>query len=145
FPVYCRPLPSDASRQKMTCREESRLKERIMSCKFFAGLVLVLSLIVAGSAFAESYREATVVSTTGGAVISFKIKSGDQEVQVFLTSKTVITDAEGKKVNPKNALQKVCKEGSVIDVTTMTVDGKAYGKAGKKVEIATEITQVKTK
>jgi len=116
-----------------------------MSQKMFAGTVFVLSLIVVGSAFAESYHEATVVSTTGGAVISFKIKAGEQEVQVFLTSKTVITDSEGKKVNPKNALQKVCKEGSVIDVTTMTVDGKAYGKAGKKVEIATEITQVKAR
>ncbi|MBI3412292.1 MAG: hypothetical protein HY040_28570 [Planctomycetes bacterium] len=114
-----------------------------MSRNFVAALVLVLALIVAGAAFAENYREATVVSNTGGAVVSFKIKAGEQEVQVFVTTKTVITDSEGKKVSPKHALQKVCKEGSIVDVTTMTVDGKAYGKAGKKVEIATEITQLK--
>ena len=112
-----------------------------MSCKFFAAFVLSFALIV--TAFAESYREATVLSTTGGGMVSFKIKAGDQEVQIFVTTKTAITDSEGKKVSPKNVLQKVCKEGSVVDVTTMTVDGKAYGKAGKKVEIATEISQVK--
>lgn len=116
-----------------------------MSRKVFAGLVLTLALLVAGSAFAESYREATVVSTTGGGAVSFKIKSGEQEVQIFVTTKTIITDSEGKKVSPKNALHKVCKEGSLVDVTTMMVDGKAYGRPGKKVEIATEITQLKTK
>ena len=116
-----------------------------MSRKVFAGAVTALALIFVGNVVAESYREATVVSTMGGAVVSFKIKSGDQEIQVFVTTKTAITDAEGKKVQPQHALQKVCKEGSVVDVTTKTVDGKAYGKAGKKVEIATEIMQVKTK
>jgi hypothetical protein len=107
-------------------------------------VVAALLLILDGGLAAEDFRGAKIKkksSTFWGYEITFTSGKKDRTVHAILRA-TKAYEADGKPVNFMPAARSVFSEGSVVDITTETIDGKAMGKEGK-VEIASKIRRSK--
>jgi hypothetical protein len=107
---------------------------------------LVGLLFLASPLMAEEFKGAKVKSVYEKLMkLTLTVKEGgkDKDVTVHVGFGTEGTDADGKSVKGPELL-KALKEGTVVDVTTKTVDGAVVGVEGKA-EVAKTIKVAKEK